>query len=257
MSLAQLHWVPEENLRAHLHPGSASPLETHTVLFSPVSCCCIGPVQPGSGPQAPPPAGGGRHSKTSLSQAGLVFVLEPLSSHSPLAPSSHLPLLGQGRGKERCHEWVQTCYKQQGRQHHTMCSSPTAIFLAFHHGQHPTLSLVWVSPPHHRTKLKGVIKLVSPKTVQMPRARSHEWCVLHEAGGEVPGPSSRAILGQVPARGNARAMPGARVGKEKLDVVSSPSLAKAVQLQATLASFRAAAFIRVACSSLPLYFGVN
>lgn len=112
----------------------------------------------------------------------------------------------------------------QGAQHRAICSSPTAIFLAFHQSQQPTLYLVWVPPPPHSMKLKDVIKLGSPRTSQTPRAHSQEWCVLHESWGEVSCPSSGATLGQVPARGKAGAMPGATVEIEKLDVLSSPPL---------------------------------
>lgn len=69
--------------------------------------------------------------------------------------------------------------------------------------------------------------------------------MLHESLGDVPGMGRGAVLGQVPVRRNAGAMPGAIVGKEEMDVLPSPSLTKAVQLRATLVSFLATAFIRI------------
>lgn len=97
-------------------------------------------------------------------------------------------------------------------------------------------------------KLKGVIRLVSPETVQT------QWCVLQE--------SREPFLAWAGAcQGQCRAMPGAILGQEEPDVLPSLPLPKAVQVRATLLSFLAAAFIRVLSArqdySHPLDFGVN
>lgn len=152
---------------------------TLTCFSFPVSCCCVVPIQPGSRLRAPSRcqrlAGGQRHSKSSFSQAGPFLWWY----HGPLRALWHFPptaLAGPGQ-REGKMSGVNAALPQvagQGRQHHSMFRSPTAVFLAFHHGQQPTLSLIWV-PPAHSMKPKGVIRLVSPKTVQTLRALSHQW----------------------------------------------------------------------------------